>query len=194
MAAPWQIERRVGLAIGDDGTATERMLYSAEHLRPAERLGFAMCCLGGPDRPLAGTVPLGGRNHSAEIHDRVELPEVPGSAEQAPDGRLLLYLATPGVFPGGWRPDLSEWELVEVVSAVVGEPQVIATATPDRGTGAVGGGWLTWAVPAGSVYYLKFGTEAAALVAAETLRRRTLRQTAEPLATAGFGYALTGSW
>ena len=194
VSAPWEIERRVGLALSEDRTAAEGMLYSAEHLRPAERLGFAVCCVGGPDLPLAETVPLGGRNRSAQVHDRIDSPDLPGPAVKAPDGRLLLYLATPAVFPKGWRPELSEWESAELVTAVVGEPQVVATATPQRATGAVGGGWLTWAVPAGSVYYVKFSTERAALDAADALSRRTLQQAAEPLATAGFGYALTGSW
>ncbi len=194
VSAPWQIERRVGLAIGEDGAAAEHMLYSAEHLRPDDRLGFAMCCVGGPGGALTDTVPLGGRNRSAQVHDRVSPPELPGPATAAPGGRLLLYLATPGVFAGGWRPDLSEWESAELVTAVVGEPQVMATATPQRATGAVSGGWLTWAVPAGSVYYVRFGSEQAAIEAASSLSRRTLAQTAEPLATAGFGYALTGSW
>lgn len=194
VSAPWEIERRVGLALGEDRTAAEGMLYSAEHLRPAERLGLAVCCVGGPNKPLAATVPLGGRNRSAQVHDDIDPPDLPGPAVRAPEGRLLLYLATPAVFSGGWQPDLSEWASAGLVTAVVGEPQVIATATPQRATGAVGGGWLMWAAPAGSVYYVKFGTEQAALDAAGALSRRTLPQAAEALATAGFGYAFTGSW
>lgn len=194
VSSPWTVERRVGLALDDDGTAAEGMLYSAEHLRPVERMGFAVCCLGGPDVPLAETVPFGGRNRSAQVHDHADPPHLPSPAARAPDGRLLLYLVTPGVFLAGWRPDLSTWTNAQLVTAVVGDPQVIAAATPQRQTGAVGGGRLMWAVPAGSVYYLKFSTEQAALEAAATLGHRTLPQAVESLATAGFGYALTGSW
>ena len=142
------IERRVGLALNDDGTAAEGMFYSAEHLRPADRMGFAMYCLGGPGIPLPQTVPFAGRNRSAHLHDKVSPPELPGPATRAPDGRLLLYLATPAVFADGWRPDLSAWPDAKLVTAVVGEPQVIAAATPQRQTGAVGGGRLMWAAPA----------------------------------------------
>lgn len=194
VAAPWQIERRVGLARNEDRTATEGMLYSAEHLRPGDGTGFAMCCVGGPETALPATVNLGGRGRRAQLHDAVTAPELPGPAAGAPDGRLLLYLATPSVFADGWRPDLSAWPGTELISAALGEPQTIATATPRRATGAVGGGRLMWAVPAGSVYFLKFGSEQAALDAAAGLRRRTLPQAADSLATAGFGFALTGSW
>jgi CRISPR/Cas system CMR-associated protein Cmr3 (group 5 of RAMP superfamily) len=194
MPEPWRIERRVGLALEEDRTAAEGMLYSAEHLRPAERMGFAVCCIGGPDAPLPQTVPLGGRNRSAQLHADVKPPALPEPAAHAPDGRLLLYLATPAVFEHGWRPDLTAWPGAGLITAVVGDPQVIAAATPDRATGAVGRGRLMWAAPAGSVYFLKFGSEHDALHAARTLNRRTLPQAEEPLASAGFGYALTGSW
>ncbi len=194
VSSPWEVERRVGLALDEDGTAAESMLYSAEHLRPADRMGFAVCCLGGPAVTLPDTVPLGGRNRSAQVHDEVNPPGLPAPAAHAPDGRLLLYLATPSVFEQGWRPDLSAWPDAELVSAVVGDPQVIASATPDRATGAVGGGRLMWAAPAGSVYYLKFDNEGSALAAAGGLSSSTLPQASEPLGTAGYGYALTGSW
>jgi CRISPR/Cas system CMR-associated protein Cmr3 (group 5 of RAMP superfamily) len=194
MPEPWRIERRVGLALDDDRTAADGMLYSAEHLRPAERMGFAVCCIGGPDVHLPETVPLGGRSRSAQVHADVKAPALPEPTAHAPDGRLLLYLATPAVFEHGWRPALTEWPGAELITAAVGDPQVIAAATPDRATGAVGRGRLMWAAPAGSVYYLKFGREQDALDAARTLNRRTLPQAEESLATAGFGYALTGTW
>jgi CRISPR-associated protein Cmr3 len=194
VTAPWDAERRVGLALNEDGTASEGMLYSTEHLRPADGLGFAVCCIGGPSAPLADTVPLGGRGRCAQVHDAVRPPELPSPAALAPDGRLLLYLATPSVFAGGWRPDLSPWVGAELVTAALGDPQVITTATADRVTGAVRGGQLMWAVPAGSVYYLKFDGEPVALQAATELSRSTLPQVRDTLATAGFGFALTGSW
>lgn len=194
VSKPWRIERRVGLALDDNGAAAEGMLYSAEHLRTADRAGFAVCCLGGPEVELPETIPLGGRNRSALVHELDSPPELPAPAADAPDGRLLLYLATPGVFEDGWRPDLSIWPGAELVSAVVGDPQVIAAATAHRATGAVGNSRLMWAAPAGSVYYLKFPSREDALAAASALSRTTLPQVAEALATAGFGYTMTGSW
>jgi CRISPR/Cas system CMR-associated protein Cmr3 (group 5 of RAMP superfamily) len=194
VAAPWDTERRVGLALNEAGAAAEGMLYSTEHLRPVDGMGFAVRCIGGPCAPLADTVPLGGRGRSAQVYDTVSAPVLPSPAARAPDGRLLLYLATPSVFADGWRPDLSPWTGAELVAAALGNPQVIATATADRTTGAVRSGQLMWAVPAGSVYYLKFDSEAAALAAATGLRRSTLPQARDALATAGFGFVLTGSW
>jgi CRISPR/Cas system CMR-associated protein Cmr3 (group 5 of RAMP superfamily) len=194
VSPPWAIERRVGLSLQEDGTAAEGMLYSAEHLRPGEATGFAMLCLGGPEPELPGTVPLGGRSRLAQVHQAAAPPDVPGPASRAPDGRLLIYLATPAVFAHGWRPDLTAWPHAELIAAVTGRTQVIATATPDRSAGTVGAGQLMWAVPAGSVYYLKFADEQSALAAAGKLHRQPLPQATEPLATAGFGFALTGSW
>jgi CRISPR-associated protein Cmr3 len=194
VGSPWEVERRVGLALDESGTAAEGMLYSAEHLRPASRMGFAVCCMGGPDVPLADMVPLGGRGGCAQVHDAVTPPDLPEPVSDMPDGRMLLYLATPAVFADGWKPDLSAWPHAELIAAALGDPQVIAAATPNRQTGAVAGGRLMWAVPTGSVYYLKFPDEQAARAAAADLRRMTLPQATLPLATAGFGYALTGSW
>ena len=69
VAAPWEAERRVGLALDESGTAAEGMLYSAGHLRPVDGMGFAVCCIGGPDMPLLDTVPLGGRGRRAQVHE-----------------------------------------------------------------------------------------------------------------------------
>jgi CRISPR-associated protein Cmr3 len=191
---PWEIERRVGLALEEPRAAAESMLYSAEHLRPLDGVGWAACCIGGPQTQLPGTVQLGGRGRTAQVHDAVAVPEFPAAPTTAPHGRLVLYLATPAVFANGWRPDLSAWPGTELVAAALGDPQVIASATPDRATGSVGRGRMMWAVPAGSVYYLQFVNEQAALAAAAELRRLPLRQARESLATAGFGFALTGNW
>jgi CRISPR/Cas system CMR-associated protein Cmr3 (group 5 of RAMP superfamily) len=191
---PWRVERRVGLAGQEDGSAAEGMLYSTEHLRLDEGAGFAVRCLDGPDKKLTATVAFGGRGRGAQVRE-IEEPPLPRPARRAPDGRLLLYLATPAVFAGGWRPDLSAWPGCELVTAAVGEPRVITTRTADRATGAyLDGGRLMWAAPEGSVYYLRFPSEEAALEAARALERRALPQAEEWLATAGFGYALTGSW
>jgi CRISPR type III-B/RAMP module-associated protein Cmr3 len=200
MDAPWQVERRVGLARTPDRTAAEGMFYSAEHLRPAPGHGFAARCLGGPDVPLPELVNLGGRSRRAQLHQIADLT-VPQPPEDFPGGRLLLYMATPAVFPaGGWRPDLSRWHGAELVAAAIGPAQVVTTATPRRRAGTVGGGLLMWAVPAGSVYYLQFPDSESARKAAEELHYdpsrpyAPLEQSETWLATAGFGLAFSGRW
>ena len=194
---PWATERRVGLARNPDRTAAAGMLYSAEHLRGDSRLGFAVECAAGPDKDVATTVFFGGRGRRARVHADsaapvLSFPKRPG--EGFPDGRLLLYLATPGVFVGGWRPLQADLLGGQLVAAAVGGPEVIAMARPDRRTGAVGNAWMVWAAAAGSVYYLQFSDAAAAMTASREWHGRALPQAEETLRTAGFGLALTGRW
>lgn len=197
---PWSTERRVGLARNTDRTAAAGMLYSAEHLRPDDhihgRLGFAVECWAGPSTDLATTVFFGGRSRRAQVHaDRaasaVTFPAPPGSF---PDGKLLLYLATPGVFAEGWRPLAADLLGGRLVAAAVGGPDVIAMARPDRRTGAVGNTRMVWTAAAGSVYYVQFSDPDAAARAAVEWHGRALPQAEETLRTAGFGLALTGRW
>lgn len=196
---PWQVERRVGIARGEDRTAAEHMFYSIEHIRPVPGVGFAGHCQGGPERDFSGTIPFGGRGRRAEVHggqSPVRLPDPPGDF---PGGRLLLYLATPAVFPGGsWYPDPDGWPAEggapKLAAAATGTPRVITTGSPDRRSGAFTGGRLMWAVPPGTVYYLRFADEAAAAAAAAEAHATTLRQAEDWMTTAGFGLVLTGRW
>ncbi|MEV5330215.1 type III-B CRISPR module-associated Cmr3 family protein [Nonomuraea sp. NPDC052634] len=187
---PWRVERRVGLARTKERTAAEGMLYTAEHLRLADGHGLAARCIGGPqDRHIVDVVNFGGRGHRAQVHEpkQVLMPE---SADTFPDGRMVLYLATPAIFPGGdWKPVLPGAELV---TAAVGPAQVITTVTASGGK--MHGGRLMWAVPAGSVYYLQFADENAAKQAAEQLYDEPLEQAEDWLRTAGFGFAFAGRW
>ncbi|MEU7889805.1 type III-B CRISPR module-associated Cmr3 family protein [Microbispora bryophytorum] len=189
---PWRSERRVGLARTEERTAAEGMLYASQHLRLARDHALVVRCLGGPDRELPRMVNLGGRGRRAQLIPATQVA-FPQPVTDFPGGRLLLYLATPAVFPGGvWHPDLSRWPGTQLIAAAVGTPQVVTTAIPDRG--AVGGGLLMWAVPAGSVYYLQFPNAQAAAEAAEELLDNSLDQAEDWLRTAGFGFALTGRW
>jgi CRISPR-associated protein Cmr3 len=190
----WQVERRVGLARTPDRTAAEGMFYSIEHLRPQPGVGFAAQCLGGPRAALAGTVRFGGQGRGAQVHADATVVGMPQQLAEFPGGRMLLYLATPAVFPaGGWIPDLSAWPGVRLVTAAVGSPQVVTTATP-RGDGTIDGGRLMWAAPAGSVYYLKFPDAATAADAGTTIHATGLAQDEDWMSTAGFGLAFTGRW
>ncbi|MEV4511588.1 type III-B CRISPR module-associated Cmr3 family protein [Dactylosporangium sp. NPDC049525] len=203
-AAPWVTERRVGLARNDDRTARDGMLYSAEHLRPAvggrvHGAGFAVGCVDPPDRAPADMVFLGGEGRRAQVHDWTSagasgpLPDPPVDFG---DGRVLLYLATPALFTGGWRPADADLRGGRLVAAAVGAPQEIALGRPDRRTGALTARRLLWAAPAGSVYFLDFGRDvAAAMLAAAAWHGSAFTpQHGGALATAGFGLALIGRW
>jgi CRISPR-associated protein Cmr3 len=80
----------------------------------------------------------------------------------------------------------------------VGAAQRVALASPDRSSGAVGHRRLVWAAPAGSVYFLDFGDDAAGRSAAQAAARawhgQPFPQADEAMRTAGFGLALTGRW
>ena len=197
---PWQLERRVGIAREDNRTVTEGMFYSSEHLRIDTGVGFAGRCLDGPDRQLDNTIAFGGEGRRAEVHADVTDIDLPAMPDDFNDGRLLLYLVTPAVFPGGsWRPDLrslagEEQADAELVAAAVGKTRVITSGSPDRRTGAFSSGRIMWAVPAGAVYYLKFPNEAAARASAEQIHGTCVQQAEDWMTTAGFGLVLTGRW
>ena len=189
---PWQWERRVGLARAEGRTAAEGMLYMIEHLRFAEGYGLAARCMGGPDRQLPDMVNLGGRGRRAQLHRPAEIA-LPARVGDFPGGRLLVYLATPAVFPGGgWRPDLRRWPGTELITAATGPAQPVTTATSRRGT--ISDGLVMWAVPPGSVYYLRFPSEQAAAEAAAHLHEHGLDQAEDWMRTAGFGTAFVGRW
>src|SRR5206468_10611453 len=119
----------------------------------------------------------------------------PASGVGATGNRVLVYLATPGVWADGWRMPVPA--AATLVAAATREPEPAATVTP-------GPRWrdsraLQWAVPAGSVYLLEFGdAEAgAAWVRARhgvALDRGVDMGEPDLLRTAGFGVALTGVW
>ncbi len=196
---PWQVERRVGIARQESRTVTEGMFYSAEHLRPDAGVGCAGRCIGGPARTLDGTVAFGGEGRRAEVHGDVPDIELPALPEDFKGGRVLLYLATPAVFPDGtWHPDLvalaGGGEPPRLTAAAVGTTRVITTGTTDRRSGAFSKGRIMWAAPAGAVYYLRFPNEDAAKAAAERVHGTTIRQAEDWMRTAGFGLVLTGRW
>jgi CRISPR type III-B/RAMP module-associated protein Cmr3 len=191
VTGPLVPERRVGLARDAGRRARSGFFYQSTHLRPAEGWAFLAECTFGPGwgRRADGTVSFGGRGRLAD--------DTPAQAEwpQASDGsvgtQVLVYLATPAIWPDGWRIPLppGAW----LVAAAIGEPQPTATVTP-------GGDWrrtrwLRWAVPAGSVYLLGFRDAAAgAHWAREVNHTAHGRDARDPLRTAGFGIVLTGVW
>ena len=203
---PLEPETRVGLAIDPDNrTARHGALYQATHLRLHERWAFAahVSPRPGRHRPLdkvTGPVRFGGMSRLADIDPApgMQWPEPPSSF---PDGRLLLYVSTPGVWPGGWLPPIHD-SGAALVSALVDTPLAVATASPHRGTKDFKNSRsLYYAVPTGAVYLMKFPNADDAGRWAERYHGRALPlpeqiRRAKPinLATAGFGVVLTGVW
>ncbi|MFC0438062.1 type III-B CRISPR module-associated Cmr3 family protein [Kutzneria buriramensis] len=190
---PWRPEQRIGLAVRQDGplagTAEAGLLYAATHLRPRDGTRFLVGCA--TAEPVAVTkhlVPIGGRGRLAEV-SAVDAPHLPAAPPHFPGGRVAVYLATPALLDDVcWRPEEAALRAIALTG-----PCPVATASPRDGV------WqtrqLTWAVPAGTVYYLDFGSPVAA---ADWARRHhgglLPRQREIPMTNAGFGTCLTGRW
>jgi CRISPR-associated protein Cmr3 len=190
LADPFRPEARVGLA-RDDRQARPGFLFQASHLRLAEDWAFLAEYAAGRrgNRLDTSYVPFGGRGRLADVEAAAVSWPAPGRTGK----KVLVYLATPAVWPGGWKLPLRAG--ARLVAAAAGEPQATATVRP-------GEGWertreLRWAVPAGSVYLLEFGDATSGMAWAGAWHGRALdRGVEEPdlLRTAGFGVALTGAW
>lgn len=194
---PLRPETRIGLARDASRRVREGFLYRATHLRPMDGWAILAECelADGFDRVAEGPVKLGGQGRLADVETAAGLPSWPGHGrEEFPGGRVLVYLATPAIWPDGWRLPLPDG--AELVAAVTGEPEPVATTTP-------GSGWkdsraLRWAVPAGSVYLLRFtgaNAERDAAAWARKVNGKALKPAMDKrLRTAGFGVVLTGVW
>jgi CRISPR-associated protein Cmr3 len=191
LADPFRQEARVGLA-REDRRVRAGFLYQAAHLRFEEDWAFLAeyTAAAGFDRPAKPHVQFGGKGRLADVE-----PAAAGWPAQGQGGkRVLVYLATPAVWAGGWELPVPDG--AALVTAATGEPQPSASLAP-------GPGWdrtreLRWAAPAGSVYLLEFGNagDGARWAAGQHGRALDRRVPAQPdlLRTAGFGVALTGAW
>ena len=190
-------ERRVGLARTRARTAREGYFYQSVHLRPREGWAFLACCDLPPGAWEPQSVsPLGGRGRLADVTEASDVgwPKPPPAF---PGGRVLVYLATPALWPGGWRPPLPQG--AELVGAAVPAPRPVASSSPrtarERRTRLLDTVSLRWAVPAGAVYLLRFDDPSRAAVWAGRQHARPWGPPlAERLDTAGFGVALIGTW
>jgi CRISPR type III-B/RAMP module-associated protein Cmr3 len=205
-APPWRPEQRLGLALRWDGelagTASPGLLYAMSHLRPDDGTRFLIPFLHGADvRVDRDLLRLGGRGRLA-MAELVEPDDdvIPDHPDDFPGGRVAVYLATPALFgtdsdePGSgtdlwWAPDGAR--LCALASS---GPIPVATAS-DRAGRYAASRQLTWAAPAGTVFYVDFGDPAAAMSWARRHHGRRLPGVSNsPLRTAGFGMCLTGSW
>lgn len=198
-ADPVQAEPRIGVGLDPDArTVKGGLLYRTTHLRLAEEWAFAAHLSPHPTRhralgEVADPVRFGGLSRLADVEHAPGLAW-PDAVEAYPGGRVLMYVATPAVWPAGWLPPLPE--KARLVAARVGEPLPVATASPRHDyrhfqhTRA-----LSWAVPAGSVYLLQFPNPDDAATWAVPQHGRALGPPARPhWDTAGFGVVLTGVW
>lgn len=192
---PWHEENRVGLALRRDGryagTADAGMLYAMTHLRPAEGTQLLVGCV---DQTAVTVVKklvhLGGRGRLAAVDVATEQQVLPEPPDSFPGGRVAVYLATPALLEDVcWSPPGAR-----LCGMALSGPHPIASASPRRGL------WqtrlLTWAVPAGTVFYLDFhGDENNARWWAHEHHGGLLPgQRALRLVDAGFGTCLTGRW
>lgn len=194
IADPLVPEPRIGLA-REDRRARTGYLYQATHLRPDGDWGFlAEYSTPGQAAPEPGRrhVPFGGKGRLADLEPATMGWPVMGAAGE----RVLVYLATPAVWPGGWSMPLPSG--ATLVAAATGEPEPAVTVTP--GTGWRASRALRWAVPAGSVYLLEFTDAAAGARWAQAGHGVALDRGIpggkrnDLVRTAGFGVALTGAW
>ncbi|GAA1071557.1 MAG TPA: type III-B CRISPR module-associated protein Cmr3 [Thermobifida alba] len=212
---PYVSELRTGIA-REGRTVRDSHLYSSGYLRlretPRTEWALAAQCLLFPHQAEpSGPVRFGGEARLADVSLLDPGPEWPAAPEGYPGGRVLLYLATPGIWRRrdgdgsvrtSWRPPLPPG--AELCAAALTGPEPISTASPVEGTGRIEGARLRWAVPAGTVYLIQFtgaDPEAAAAAWAGRVHGRALPAAIDDkdtegalLSTAGFGIALTGRW
>ena len=172
-------------------TADPGMLYAMTHLRPADGTRLLVGCV---DQSAVAVVKrlvhIGGRGRLAVVGEATDRQVLPDPPESFPGGRVAVYLATPALLEDVcWSaPD------ARLCAVALSGPHPIASASPRQDL------WrtrvLSWAVPAGAVFYLDFhGDEARARQWAHEHHggllpgQRTLR-----LVAAGFGTCLTGRW
>jgi len=192
LAQPLAAETRVGLA-RDGHVARTGFLYQAMHLRLEDDWAFAAEITEAADQEYRAReqVLFGGRGRLADVSEaEMSWPDA-GTAQIGT--QVLVYLATPAVWPGGWQLPVPAG--ATLVAAASGKPEPATTLTPGRT-------WadtrvLRWAVPAGSVYLLEFADSAAGAQWVGTWQHRALDRGThgeDLVRTAGFGVALIGVW
>jgi CRISPR-associated protein Cmr3 len=172
----WRIDPRVGVGL-DAATrrAANGRLFSVQAVAMKKRkhaapedfdggfdVGF-LAGVTGAEPPRGGTLRLGGDGRAAAVHSAsIDLPE-PDYGAIADARRCRLVLATPGIFPEGWKLPGTDADGFVQLGAVKG--RVVCAAVPRA---EVVSGWdlAAWsqgkggpkpaqrAAPTGSVYWL----------------------------------------
>ena len=133
----WKVEARLGIALSEDRrTVEEGRIYTTDAVRLLEDVSF-VASFRGRSIPRGGLLRLGGDGRGAVLE-----PASPGEEAffrevgkpQAGWPGFRMVLATPGVFPEGWRPagvgEDGIWELpglrARLVAAKVGRNDVVS--------------------------------------------------------------------
>ena len=199
-------ERRVGLWREDGRTASDSYLYTAENLVFNDDYSLVALLKSSAELPPGDQVTrFGGEARTASVQVlapalAAQLCDTIVPAVEPVDGKVLVYLATPGVFPHGWRlPTLSQG--AKIVAASVSGPESIATIVigdAGRDGRTRNERRLVHAVAAGSVYYVQFEDNEQARIWSSKAHGKALTIDGDPtfnrLSTAGFNVVLTGRW
>ncbi|WP_431887559.1 type III-B CRISPR module-associated Cmr3 family protein [Nocardiopsis alba] len=199
VAEPVTAESRIGVALDPESrTVKSGLLYRTTHLRLEEDWAFAVHLTPRPGRhrsveEVSDPVRFGGLSRLADIAS-AQVVGWPDPPEDFPDGKVLLYVATPAVWHTGWVPPLPEG--ARLVSAVIGDSLPVATASPVRDhKNFQRTRTMAWAVPPGSIYLLQFLDPDDAVTWAHSQHGLALGPPARSRwDTAGFGVVLTGVW
>lgn len=133
----WTVDARLGIALSEDRrTAAEGRIYTTDAVQLLDGVSF-VASFRGRNLPEDGLLRLGGDGRGAVVEpaspqEEAFFEEVGRPQAGWPGFRLLL--ATPGVFPGGWRPpgvgEDGVWELpglrARLVAAMVGRNDVVS--------------------------------------------------------------------
>lgn len=141
----------------------EGMLFQIEFIRMGPDTGL-LIEFSGVTLPESGLLQLGGEARAAQYVTVHPVVDVPRTGRLRPTtGRLQfkLYIATPAIFSGGWRPGAldaatlqGKWNGVDVqlIAAAIGKPVPVGGRDIARGDSQRA---IRRAVPAGSVYFFE---------------------------------------
>lgn len=183
------------IGIGRDknsNTAADGKLFRVQTVRPKTEFGQSLqffLDFDGLGLPENGWLTLGGERRVAffeQNKDAFELPKQDLNSEF-----FKIYMATPGVFKAGWQPKhiFDEYGL-KLLAAALDRPLSV-------------GGWdlenqrpkpMVQCVPAGSVYYVKANSKAAAIEAANAIDGKCISENLNTTnySKQGFGLAYVG--
>lgn len=189
------IETRTHVAIDPaTGRALDGALFSTAGRRMVTKEGSIGLGLRTSATIHAGAAPAGGERRMVHWRQaRKPLPSAPETVlKSAEDGAVRVLLATPAIFQHGWRPErmFDAPPGSALVAASVGRPEVVSgwdlatnKARPTRRC-----------APAGSVFFLRLGGDAAARRAWAEAAWLQSRADADTDRLDGYSSVLLGAW
>ncbi len=192
--SPWSHESRIGLTLHAERdqrkTVVAGMLYSGSHLRPVDGTQLLVGCVTDAELEVQRSlVNFGGRGRRAAV-SIVDPPSMPTPPTTFPDGHVAVYLVTPALVDDVyWCPRGARLRAIALAG-----PQPVATASRK------GRFWdsrrMSWAAPAGTVFYLEFGDadNAADWVSTHVGKLLPGQTPGLRMVNAGFGTFFAGRW